>query len=73
MRLIEWKDPMESCDLRLTIIPLAGTGIILYAGTLNKRGDYMSLVLKNGYVEYRYCLFTVLFGHLVALLIYVVS
>jgi len=49
-----WEKSLSSFDLRLTLIPTVDTGIILYAGDESGRGDFLSLVLRDGFVELRY-------------------
>lgn len=48
-----WEKDSTSFDLHLTIIPTSDTGILLFTGRSTGKSDFMSLVLKNGYLEFR--------------------
>ena len=53
VKLVGWAHPETAFHLRLTIIPTNDTGIILYAGRATGKGDFMSLVLNAGHLEFR--------------------
>lgn len=45
--------PSTSFDLRIDVIPLETSGVLLYAGDMSGRKDFVSLVLNEGFVELR--------------------
>lgn len=53
IKLVGWNGATQSFDLRLSIIPVQDTGIILYAGGFTGRGDFTSIILNKGYLEFR--------------------
>ncbi|XP_067947805.1 agrin-like isoform X2 [Watersipora subatra] len=49
-----WDRQKEFFDIHLTIIPTHASGILLYSGSDRWSGDFMSLVLNDGFLQYRF-------------------
>lgn len=50
---IAWEMWITAFGLEITIIPTHSDGIVLFAGNTLGEGDFLSLVLKDGFVEFR--------------------
>lgn len=53
------RNSLSYTELEMVIKPTAAEGVILYNGyTNNRQGDYLSILMRQGYVEFQFDLGT---------------